>query len=72
LTPDLEDPMNDPLVLDEFHLTLFVPADLDETQIRAARQILDHPAFRVRLARAVRRLLDRYEALRALSIEASR
>jgi len=64
--------MNDPLVLDEFHLTLFVPADLDETHIRAARQILDHPAFRVRLARAVRRLLDRYEALRALSVEASR
>jgi len=64
--------MNDPLVLDEFHLTLFVPADLDETQIRAARRILDRAAFRVRLARAVRRLLDRYEPLRALSVEASR
>ena len=64
--------MNDPVLLDEFHLGLFVPADLDETQVRAARRLLDRPRFRARLARAIRRLLDRSEALRPLAVEVSR
>ena len=60
------------VLLDEFQVSLFVPADLDEPQVAAARQVLDRPAFRARLQRILRRLLDRHETLRPLRVEVSR
>ena len=64
--------MPDDVLLDEFHVSLFVPADLDEPQVAAVRRILDRPAFRARLRRILRRLLDRQEPLRPLRVEVSR
>ena len=64
--------MPDDILLDEFHMTLFVPIDLGEPQVEAARQVLDRPAFRARLRRILRRLLDRQEPLRPLRVEVSR
>jgi len=64
--------MLDDVLLDEFHVSLFVPADLGESQVAAARQVLDRPAFRARLQRILCRLLDRHEPLRPLRVEVSR
>ena len=64
--------MTGPVVLDEFHVTLLVPADLNEEEARAARRTHDRPAFRVRLARAVRRLVARHPALVVVTVQVSR
>ena len=64
--------MDNPVLLDEFHLKLYVPADLDETRVRAASRLLDRPRFRARLVRAIYRLLDRTDSLRPLAIEVTR
>ena len=64
--------MLDDVLLDEFHVSLFVPADLNEPQVAAARRVLDRPAFRARLQRILCRLLDRHETLRPLRVELSR
>ncbi len=64
--------MTGPVVLDEFHVTLLVPADLKDEEARAARRVLNQPAFRARLARAVRRLLDRHPPLVVVTVRVSR
>ena len=64
--------MTGPVVLDEFHVTLSVPAGLTDEQVRAARRILGRRAFRARLARTVRRLLDRHAALGVVTAQVSR
>ena len=64
--------MPDDVLLDEFHVFLFVPANLGEPQVAAVRRVLDRPAFRARLQRILRRLFDRQEPLRPLRVEVSR
>ncbi len=64
--------MTGPVVLDEFHVTLLVPAGLADDQVRAARRVLGHSTFRARLARAVRRLVARHPALAAVTVRVSR
>ena len=64
--------MPDDVLLEEFQISLFVPADLGEPQVAVARQVLDRPAFRARLQRILCRLLDRHEPLRPLRVEVSR
>ncbi len=64
--------MTGPVVLDEFHVTLRVPAGLADEQVRAARRVLGRPAFRARLARVARRLLARDPALLVVTVRVSR
>ncbi len=64
--------MTGPVVLDEFHVTVLVPAGLADREVRSARRILGRPAFRARLARTVRRLVARHPALAVVTVRVSR
>ena len=60
------------LVIEEFHLTVFVSRDLPDPEADAVRQGLADPAFEARLRRAVRRLFRREPALSKAKVRLSR
>jgi len=60
------------LLMEEFHLTAFVPRGLREPEYRAIRRALDSRRFRMELGRAVRQVLGRYPALQRVRIQLSR
>jgi hypothetical protein len=51
------------VLIDEFHLTVFVPRVLRSVAYRAVRRTLDDPRFRERLRRAIRDVFGRYPSL---------
>jgi len=59
------------LLMEEFHLTVFVPRGLREPQYRAIRRALDSRRFRMDLGRAVRQAFRRYPALQRVRIQLS-
>jgi hypothetical protein len=51
------------IVMDEFHITVYVPRGLTEEESRAIRRTLDGASFRGRLLRAVQGVFARYRSL---------
>ena len=45
------------VILDEWHLTFRIPADLPDPDVDAIRRVLDDPPFLARLRDAFRRVL---------------
>jgi len=45
------------VILDEWHLTFRIPADLPDAEVDAIRAVLDDPPFLARLRTALRRVL---------------
>ena len=52
------------VLLDEFHVTVFVPQGLPETEVDAISRTLDSARFQVRLLRAVRAVFRKARSLR--------
>lgn len=59
-------------VIDEFHLSVRVPAGLPDGRAAAIRRALDGRRFQARLLRAARRACRRHPALRHAELRLSR
>ncbi len=64
--------MADAIVIGEFHLTVFAPCGLRETEYGAIRRALDGKRFQARLVSAIRRACRRSPALRRVTVRRSR
>ena len=60
------------ILIDEFHVAMFVPRGLDESEYQAIRRALDSRRFRTDLSQAVREVFRRYPALRKVPVRISR
>lgn len=60
------------LIFDEFHLTVRVPADLEESACAAIQQILESRPFQTALRRAVRQVVRPYTDLKPIRVRISR
>ena len=60
------------VLLDAWHLNLFVDPAQPDAAIAAIRRALKRPTFRRAVRRAVRRLLRRHPTLAALSVTLTR
>lgn len=60
------------VLMEEYHLSVFVLAELPEAGKEAVRRALDDPAFERRLLRAVRRAFRREPGLRDVKVRISR
>ena len=60
------------VLIEEFHLNVFVPRGLPEQEADAVRRTLDSARFQARVTRAVRAVLRRYRTLRKVSIALTR
>lgn len=63
---------DDRVLLDAWHLQLFVASSEPDAAVDAARRTLDRRSFQRRLRRAVRRLLRRHPSLARLSVTLTR
>ena len=63
---------DDRVLLDAWHLQLFVASSEPDAAVEAIRRTLDRRGFRLRLRRAVRRLLRRHPHLARLSVTLTR
>ena len=59
------------LVMEEFHLTVYVPRGLPEAEYRAIRRALNSRRFRGRLGRALRAVARQYRSLGAEMLAAA-
>jgi hypothetical protein len=64
--------MAEPVLPDEFHLTVFVPQGLPEAAYEAMRRALDGARFQARLARAARGIFRQHPAPRKARVALSR
>ena len=60
------------MVMEEFHLTVFVPRGLQAQKYDAMRQMLDDPHFQKGLGRAIRRFVRQYSSLSRAKVKVSR
>lgn len=60
------------ILMEEFHLTVFVPRGLREVRYRAIRRAVDSRQLRRDLGRAVRQVFRRYAALDRVRIQLCR
>ena len=60
------------VLLDEFHVTVYVPAGLPDVETDAIKQALDDAAFRLQLRRAVSAIFRRHAALAKAKVRLSR
>ena len=60
------------VVIEEWHLTVLVPHNLDEPEADAIRRTLTNPTFERRLLRAVRRVFRREASLGKAKVRLSR
>jgi hypothetical protein len=63
--------MPDDLLIEQFHLDVFVPRRLPVRQYDAMRRTLAGKRFRARLLRAIRTLFRKYRSLRDASLDVS-
>lgn len=63
--------MADYVLLDEYHISIRVPKDLDDDACDAIRQILDSRTFRKALRRAVRQIVHTYPELTTVEVRIS-
>ena len=64
--------MNDHVLIEAFHLAVFVPRGPSRGAAAAVRPALDRPALRAALVRAARATLRRHQALRDVTVTPSR
>jgi len=64
--------MSKSMLIEEFHLSLYVPRGLSDAECGAIRRDLDDARFRARLGRAVRDLIRQYPSLHKLRTTVSR
>ncbi|MHB1424093.1 MAG: hypothetical protein ACYC3I_13025 [Gemmataceae bacterium] len=64
--------MNKYVLFDEIHLTVRVPADLEESTCEAVQRILEGRSFQTALHRAVRRVVRQYPDLDPVRVRISR
>ena len=64
--------MTKSVLIDQFHLTVFVAAGLRAKEAAAVRRTLDGAGFRARLGRAVRGVFRQYPPLRKARITITR
>jgi hypothetical protein len=64
--------MAEPVLLDEFHMTVYVPRGLPEAAYEAMRRALDRARFQASLARAARGVFRQHPALRRARVALSR
>ena len=57
------------IMLDEFHLRLFVPHRLAPTESRAIRRVINSKRFHAGLVRTLRTFFGRYPSLTKVSIK---
>jgi hypothetical protein len=60
------------IVMDEFHITVYVSCGLPEAEGRAVRRTLDGMSFRRRLRRAVKDVFGGYRSLASATVRLSR
>ncbi len=60
------------VVIEEYHLTVYVPRDLPAHEEDAVRRTLNDPAFEARLLRVVRRVFRREASLARARVRLSR
>jgi hypothetical protein len=60
------------LLIDEFHVTFFVPPGLAEAEYADVRRVLDQARFRADLRRAVRGVVANHPPLRKVRLRISR
>lgn len=60
--------MSKVILMDEFHVSVFVPQGLGAAESAAIRRTLDGVRFRTRLGRAIRGVVRRYPSLRKVKI----
>jgi hypothetical protein len=60
------------IVLDELHVTVFVPRDLPQAECDTIRRTLTGPAFEVRLQRLIRRFFRKEASLGKTKVRLSR
>jgi hypothetical protein len=56
--------MSRDLLIEELHISVYVPRGLPEAEYEAIRQTLDDARFQARLRRAVRHVVRQYPSLR--------
>jgi hypothetical protein len=64
--------MSEYVLFDELHLTLRVPADLEESACQAIQRILESRFFQTALRRAVRQVVRQYPDLEPIRVRISR
>jgi hypothetical protein len=60
------------ILMDEFHLTVFVPRGLRAAEYDAVRRTLDGVGFRAKLGRAARGVFRQYPSLSKVKITITR
>ena len=60
------------ILMEEFHVTVFVSLDLSETVYNSMRRTLNSKRFQSRLRNAVRKVFHRYPALNRAKFSLSR
>jgi hypothetical protein len=60
------------ILIDEFHVLVFVPRGLRESEYRAIRRLLNSRRYPIDLSQAVRQVFRRYSALRGVCVRLSR
>ena len=63
--------MGDYVLLDELHLSIRMPTDLDDAACDAIRRILESRRFRTVLRRAIRKFVHKYPELDPIQIRIS-
>jgi hypothetical protein len=66
------EPLAEPVLRDEFHLSVFVPRELPGPAYEAMRRALDGDRFQARLARAARKVFRHHPALRRAHVTLTR
>jgi hypothetical protein len=64
--------MSADVLFDEIHLTVRVPADLEESACEAIQRILESRSFQTALRRAVRQVVRQYPDLKPIRVRISR
>lgn len=60
------------ILIDEFHVTFFIPRDLEIKSQKAVRRTLNRPRFRAQLRQAVRALVRSHASLGQVRVTVSR
>jgi hypothetical protein len=64
--------MAQPILVDEFHVSLFMPRELDRQEDEAIRRTLHRPRFGLELGKSLRAVVRRHRSLRKVRVSISR
>lgn len=60
------------VMIEQYHLDVFIPRGLSEAETNAIRRTLDSARFQVHIVRAVRAVLRKYRSMRKTHIALTR